>query len=124
MSIKSTISLAIALVALGFGSAAALAGEIPATGFTNSDVGTAYNQLELNYDAQGGLHVADPASAAGAQSMRLHARQQERALDAYASSDVDGFARFDAADPLTDPALTGGGSAGYNVTQEQSVYDR
>lgn len=101
MSIRSTISLAFALIALGFGSTAALAGEIPATGFANSDVGTAYNQLELNYDAQGGLHVANQASVAGAQSTRLQARQQERALDAYASSDVDGSARFDA--PIRSP---------------------
>lgn len=123
MSIRSTVSVAFALIAFGFGSAA-LAAEIPATGFANSDIGAAYNQLELNYDAQGGLHVADPASVAVAEVMPLRGLPQERALQSYASADVDGSPRFDAADPLFDPSLTGGGSAGYNAAEERSVYDR
>ena len=58
----------------------ASAGEIPATGFVSSSVGTGYSRLLFDYDAQGKLHV-DPESFG-----KRHHFGGRSAMDAHAEA--------------------------------------
>jgi hypothetical protein len=65
-----------------------------------------------------------PVRSRAKQATLVSGERQERALQSYASSDMDVSAQRGAAGPLSDPVLTGGGGAGYNAAEEQSLYDR
>lgn len=76
MSFNSTLSIAVALVALAIGTPS-FAEEIPAGGFAPGSLGTGYSRLMFDYDARGKLHV-HPGSL-GPRRYVGH-----RGLDAYA----------------------------------------
>lgn len=84
MSVKSKLSIALTLVALGIGPAAYAQSDIgqQATG-TRSTWGT--GQGALYYDANGGLHygVTDPNAVAATQVARRH---RARGTDAFAQA--------------------------------------
>jgi hypothetical protein len=78
MSIKSKLSIALALVALGFGSTA-FAEEINVSGLVTSTTGTGYSRIPLGYDAQGKLHVINSGS------LRVGRVTTHRGQDAFAA---------------------------------------
>jgi hypothetical protein len=77
MSIKSKLSIALALVALGFGSTA-FAEEINVSGLVTSTTGTGYSRIPLGYDAQGKLHVINLARSGSAGSPHIADRTHLR----------------------------------------------
>lgn len=98
MSIKSTLSIALAVVALGAVSPA-FADEIPATGFVSSSVGTGYSRLPFGYDAQGKLHVLKSGSL---DTARIAARS---GMNAYAKAG-DAAVRYDGTNQIALPPFS------------------